>query len=399
MADEIEVPAPDQSDLDILADEPEVETEPKVEETETAEEEPTEEKPEVPVEEAKTEESTEEIPPSRYPRPSLKEIRGKYPNFFKDFPEIKNAMFREQAYTEVFPTVEDATEAREAAETFNWVQEDLLQGNPGRLIQALAQTDRLAARKFVDNFIPSLQRINEDLYFQTITPLVQNFVRAMYADGKRSGNENLANSALHALQFAGFEPEILTGQARQRSANIPPELVERVRESEASMQQMVAQRFQEVAAGVEYGTRQELDSLILDSIKDDKTSDFVKQSMTEKMVQKLDAALASDEKHMGLMASLWKRAERAGFSAEWAERIRSAYISRAKAVLPAIRNEVRNQALGSQAAPKAAPIPENRPANQRSVRGNVEKIPTKRIDWSNTSDLDILEDKVTLRRS
>ena len=39
---------------------------------------------------------------------SRKEILAKYPKLFKDFPYLEKAYYREQQFTEVFPTIQDA---------------------------------------------------------------------------------------------------------------------------------------------------------------------------------------------------------------------------------------------------------------------------------------------------
>src|SRR6266404_1233667 len=46
-----------------------------------------------------------------FDRPTLKAIKEKYPNLFKDFPQLRDGYFRELQYTAIFPTIEDAKEA------------------------------------------------------------------------------------------------------------------------------------------------------------------------------------------------------------------------------------------------------------------------------------------------
>src|SRR5437660_282354 len=48
--------------------------------------------------------------------PQFKEITKKYPNFFKDFPNLRHAFFREKEYSEIFSTVDEAKEAQEDIE-------------------------------------------------------------------------------------------------------------------------------------------------------------------------------------------------------------------------------------------------------------------------------------------
>src|SRR3990167_9176528 len=46
-----------------------------------------------------------------------KEILAKYPTIFKDFPYLEVAYFRDRQFSEIFPTVDDAKEAQEKADT------------------------------------------------------------------------------------------------------------------------------------------------------------------------------------------------------------------------------------------------------------------------------------------
>jgi len=96
------VPADDKTDEELLVEEvPEEKEEEKKEE---------EKKEEAKEEEEEEEEEELELGPRR---PSFKEIKEKYPDFFKTFPELREAFFRESEYTKIFPTVEDAKEALE----------------------------------------------------------------------------------------------------------------------------------------------------------------------------------------------------------------------------------------------------------------------------------------------
>ena len=46
-----------------------------------------------------------------------KEILTKYPNLFKDFPYLEKAYYREQQFTEIYPTIDDARAASEKGQT------------------------------------------------------------------------------------------------------------------------------------------------------------------------------------------------------------------------------------------------------------------------------------------
>ena len=112
----------------------------------------------------------------------------------------------------------------------------------------------------------------------------------------------------------------------------------------------------------------------------------------DKILKRVNEVLSSDERHMAAMRSMWEKAERSGFSAEWRNRIRNYYLSRAKAILPGIRAKAK-----SEATHKPGTAPRNQVPVGRSGSGSGGKVPlsAKHIDYSKTSDMDILNGKVT----
>ena len=67
-------------------------------------------------------------------RVSYKEVKEKFPSFFKDFPSLKHAFFREQQFTELFPTLEDAKKAIEDQQQFQEITEAVIEGDANKFI-------------------------------------------------------------------------------------------------------------------------------------------------------------------------------------------------------------------------------------------------------------------------
>src|SRR5690606_24801038 len=53
-----------------------------------------------------------------------KEILKDFPELFKKHPYLEKAMYRDKAFSEIFPTVDDAKEASEAIRTLNNLDQD-----------------------------------------------------------------------------------------------------------------------------------------------------------------------------------------------------------------------------------------------------------------------------------
>lgn len=375
-------------DLELFdSSEDEVIEEAPVEEESTGEEEveeaPVEEEEEKPTE-VKTEEEPE--PQSRYPRPPMKVIKAKYPELFKDFPALKDAMFREAAYTEVFPTVEDAREAASKSMVFDKFEEDLMSGDAGRLVVALDKTDPEVAQKFINGFLPSLQKLSKEAYVGVLSPVIQGLVRSVYNEGKRVNDSNLQNAAYHLLNYLGFGEEVLTTEQRPTMPQPNPEQEKFNRER----QEFYQGRFIQARNVVADETMVDTMSAINESLKVVRGSDYMKQSLARDIFAAVDKAMGSDEKHLGLMESLWKQAERTGFNRASVEKIKTAYISRANALIPGISRKVREQAFGKSLASKAQKVATPKAPVKSGGSG-------RQIDYRKTSDEDIFDDKITYR--
>jgi hypothetical protein len=56
---------------------------------------------------------------------------------FKKIPELRSVIFREAEYTQVYPTVQEAKDSVEALDTFNHLQNDLINGNLETVFEAV----------------------------------------------------------------------------------------------------------------------------------------------------------------------------------------------------------------------------------------------------------------------
>ena len=182
-------------DMDLLG-----ESEDLVENEESAGEEE-DEKDSKTVDEEKEDTEQEEVDaePVQIPfdRPSIKAINEKFPGFFKEFPQLKDAIFREARFTSYFPTVDDAKEAFEDNEAFTNLSDSALSGDSAPLLDSIFKTDAKAGLAFSVSFLPNLYKKDPEAYSQTVTPLFENFLRQVY----KSNDESMKNSAINAASF------------------------------------------------------------------------------------------------------------------------------------------------------------------------------------------------------
>src|SRR6187402_1272386 len=78
-----------------------------------------------------------------------KEILAKYPKLFKDFPYLEKAYYREQQFTEVFPTIPDAQSAAEKARIMDQVEQEVMLGDITTVLQAARSENQEAFHKVV----------------------------------------------------------------------------------------------------------------------------------------------------------------------------------------------------------------------------------------------------------
>src|SRR5437762_7106149 len=140
----------------------------EVKELESKEEEKEEEKLES-EEEIEDEEGGEKKEDKSIEVLGFKDITKKYPNLFKDFPNLRHIFFHEKEYREIFPSVEEAKEAVEELNGLRELETALTSGTQQdveALIDSFKELGDNVIPNFANNFLPSLKSINQELYYQ-----------------------------------------------------------------------------------------------------------------------------------------------------------------------------------------------------------------------------------------
>jgi hypothetical protein len=364
------------------------EVEETTEETEETTEEPTEESTENKVdeeelvEEGKEEVKDEEAEP-KLEKPVFTKIKQEFPELFKKHPELRHAFFREQEFSKVFPTVDDAKEAANDAKSFEFINDELLAGRTENLLLSVAQVDRPAFQKIVDNFLPTLYKLSPDVFLGVTEPVIEHALRAMFKEGQTRGDKNLTLAAQHARNFL-FGSHEFKDQARTQPT-VDPEK-EQLRQDRDTLRNRQMQIYDN---DVQTTLRSQVESMILKGLDPEhKLTEFTRNKVLEATLAQVGAALESNPEHMALMNSLWNKALKSGLDPRHKASIIKAYISRAESLIPGIRAKIRAAALGMKTEPNKNPT---RMTGGSSPSGpSKAKLDPKKIDWSKTSDLDVL---------
>lgn len=408
MADDIE-----QSDLDILDDDSEVSDVPAEEEVEeertgaddsdSTEFDETEAEVSGEEEEGRKEEQEEGDDESDIGVDvgiSVKKLEKDFPNIFKKFPTLKSALWREQKFTEFFPTLEQARDAYRNSQAFTNFESEIMSGQSANLLSNVKQLDERSFRKFATNILPSLQKVDSEAFNSAVGPVVLRIIQNIYATGVQHNNEDLTLSAQHISRYLFGDHNVDRIQPPQQQNDEISQEEQRIR---LARYQFFNERKNTALGEVVEQTDSKLQKEIESSLGEE-INEFTKSALVDKILKRVNEVLSSDERHMNAIRSMWEKAERAGFSAEWRNRIRNYYLNRARAVLPAIRSKAKAEASKRTGnGQQRNTIPTGRVSSGSSSRSSGatgEKVPlsTKQIDYSKTSDLDILNGKITRKQ-
>ena len=331
-------------------------------------------------------------------RPTYTDIKKEYPEFFKKFPALRDMLYREAQYSELFPSIADAKEVAENNEVFNSLRQDILEGDGKQFVESLKDSKSLDS--FAKKFLTNLSQTDQNLHWQVISPVLQNVVRSVYNAGKKTGNENLLNAAEWVSDYLFDNTGIASGVASLPEEKKEDDTLKRDREAFEN------QKFNDFRISTAETVYNESKRELLLAFKDVKNP-VIKDALVQKALNNLDSAITADKLHMASLASLWKKVPQSKYSSEIKTRIISASLARVKSLIPSLsrrlmaeaqilpaseikrRQEVKEKQLSRREPGGSGKAPDNRP----------KMLNPKSVDFKRTSDLDILNDKVTFKRS
>lgn len=270
---------------------------------------------------------------------------------FKDKPELlkeaKHAFFREQQFTEYFPTIEDAKRASEAQLAYEEITTAVVDGDAEKFITELGSESGDGLKKFAENFLPALQEKDKDLFLDISTPIVKQFVRNAYAYGVREKNDNVANAAkiIHRVLFGGEYSDVASDSpllSRDRKDKKDDKV-------DKDKEQYFNQKYQ--------GLRNEVATLCYSKLEEEigkglddltKTKPGLKKLITKDVKDRILEEMDKDAAYDGRMKSLWKREERNGFSGTLKTSFLTNFMGKARTLIPKLRAQARKEALGKE---------------------------------------------------
>lgn len=342
-----------------------------------------------------------------YPSVSFKAVQKKYPEIFKEFPGLKGTLVREQKFTELFPTHEDAIAAQAKAATFEHFEADIMSGSPERLLEGLAQGARPVFDKFSGRFLETLQKVDKQQYNRVIAPLIKQTIQYVFARGVKENSDDLKNSASYFSKiFFDSDPENIKVEAPYK-ADDPNKRDPEREQFERERRDFQNTRYNTALVSVNDSTVEVLKAEIAKQIDpNEENSDFFNSALTDRVMNEVYKTLNQNPRFMAGIRKMWERAESAGYSREWMNKIAHAWLSSARAVAPSIRSKVSAEAKKKKSpngnnGTKQVTTTTNRnpiPAGRAPQARQFTKAPASgTVDYGRTSDMDLMNGKVTLK--
>jgi hypothetical protein len=219
----------------------------------------------------------------------------------------------------------------------------------------------------------------------------------MFNKGVKDGDQNIQNAARHLAEF--FFGDLLVAEGKRTFVKQPDPA--RAAEAKAS-EKYDNERYLTFRGGVAGSIQNEMSRLINEGGKLEGLSPFLQSVIADKIIEQIGSTLQSDSNHIKYMDSLWDRAKKSGRTDEDKNRLVSAYLARAKSLIPQLRSKFLAEVNGKGPVASADKLKKvaaaaNRTAESGNGRPSGVKSPDynpKKIDYSKTSDLDILNDEV-----
>jgi hypothetical protein len=332
--------------------------------------------------------------------PEYNDIKKKYPTFFKEFPGMRHTLFRMKAIDRIFPTVEEARSVAEKHDDLIQLEAAVLGGESDKVIRGLKNIDPDAMEKFAEQILPALFSEARPVHDRITANVLSTALRVAQRQARSSGNKNLYNAVGHMSQFL-FGKDVPPEATRRESS---PEIEAQKKELDAREQQMYdaqARGFQDDVTST--GERLLRKALVKGLDPNDALPDFVKESIVNAAIDKIGAAMDRDEAHLTVINNLWARAQRAGFDKTSKAKLVAAWFGRAKSLVGPTRRKLVQAAIEKQEGKGPTKDVHRRRHIRTGGKGGGKEVGFKpksarEVDWSKTSDLDILEGKATPRK-
>lgn len=337
---EIDTPETE-TETETEAGETDTETDDDGDSLEESEETETEEKEEEKEETEEEEEEEEEIDTTSL---SAKKLKAKYPTIFKDFPQLRAAIYQNREYEGLFGSPKEAKESAVKAESLDVIDREMSQGNASFLVENLNDA---SLEKFVDNIIPALKAKDPDLVVRATKPVFVKALARMIEEAGDDKNLKAAARLVHKHFFGSYDPKV-EAPVNDRG------LVEARKKLDDERRALVEGQYNSFIGEAENLVVKEMTKAITKEIDPKgKLDSFTRDALVQRIAKEVDAKVAKDEKFQTNRGLLIKRAMKDNFSRNHIPSLVAAYLGRAKPLIGSVRGVVKSKSQTQTKTPIA----------------------------------------------
>lgn len=274
-----------------------------------------------------------------------REILKKYPTLFKDFPYLEKAYYREQQFTEILSTIDDAKAAAESHQVLQRYTEDMVEkGNVSNVLKMIKDGNPETYAQVVDGYMDHLAKVDRSAFEHVQSNLVKNVILGMVQEANDNGDNDLKTAAL-----------LLNKWAFGSSKFTPPQkMAKDVKAEDKGKEDSISAREAEFAQKQLDSAVGEISNRVNNSIKgaienniDPKNTmtDYVKRNATRDAQEKIQGLIQKDTRFQKIVDKLWEKSAKANYSKDSQDEIRRAFLSKAKSLLAPVIKSARNEAL------------------------------------------------------
>lgn len=310
--------------------------------------------------------------------PKLKTISKEFPDLLKKFPALKSVYYREQQYSEIYPTIQAARESVEKANQYDAFENSLLDGNITDILSSVKTADPKAFTKLTEHMLTMIGEVDKNAQFAIAGRVIKDVAIAMARNGDE--NEKLAARYLHKFIF---KDDKISGYKLE--TELKP-LVKQDNDLNQREQEFIQYQLDTAVSNV--NTR--VENLLSKSIHEvidtrDQMTPYVKDKAVKDILAALDSEIGQDRRFKQSLDLFWEEAGKNRFNEQELAKIRNAVIRKAKPILPAIIRRVKAEALKGSAARSnrddedSKPLPRGRmaPSSNSSKSSNNRTGDTK----------------------
>jgi hypothetical protein len=321
-----------------------------------------------------------------------KSLKKSHPDILKKFPQLKDAIFRDEQFSRSFVTPEEASSASQALKIYSRMEADISSGDMEPLLKSLEATDKDAYENLVHSLLPTIEKRSKELYGEILAKPFKQALRQAFAQGNKAGNKNLKLAAQYLSDFffddKGDMDNIPKGYEKKESKE-DDGLKKRETQFEERRLNTFLHDTQEIVT-------HRMSKMITENISKMELTPYERRNLTNDIMNEIDTMIGKDSRHLSAVDSIRKSAREADYNGDWKSRLANTYLGRAKAVM-----EIAKKRALDKAEIKGGKNRVKKEAKRLSPSGSPGKSGTtlraKDIDFSKTSERDILNDKVTLK--